>query len=194
MALGSALAIMLAACGGAGEDSFTPSDRGDKDSKAESDGEPRGAAAAAAMLEKTRDQADERKAAASDEKDIRAFIDSLFAPYAEDQPLDPFGNPRPIFEPQLAAALDTIGAREEETGEIFWGADPICDCQDFGDFSHTITSIAIASDRATVKLSVSNFGETAARTIILAKTPAGWRVHDLGNDFRAEALKAAKGA
>lgn len=127
---------------------------------------------------------------AKDEAEARAFIDRLFASYTTDEPIDLFGEPRQVFEPKLAAAIATAMAEFDRTGEMpdLAGADPICACQDWGDFSHTINMVAINGDRATAKLTVSNFGTRSARMVELLKTPDGWRVYDLDGTFRHDAM------
>jgi hypothetical protein len=127
---------------------------------------------------------------AKDEVEARAFIDRLFTGYATDEPFDLFGEPRKVFEPQLAAAVEAAMAEFDRTGEMpdIAGADPICACQDWGDFSHTINILTINGDRAIAKLTVSNFGARSARTVELLKTAEGWRVYDLDGTFRKDAM------
>jgi hypothetical protein len=181
-------ALALSACDQSSENTFSPREE-DKSAKSQDDGEPRGAAAAAARLAQSREEAGERKAA-EDEKSARAFIDMLYGSYTRDAPLDIFGKPDGVFDPQIAAKIKALMKHDEETGDMsdVFGADPICGCQDWGNFSHTIDALTVDGDRAMAKLTVRNFGETTARTITLTRTAAGWRVYDLGDGFRASVL------
>jgi hypothetical protein len=186
-----ALALGLAACGGATGEPAGFAERADKDENAAAEGdEPRGAAAATAMLEKTREQADGREGVATAKAEASAFIDMLYQGYARNEPLDLFGEPRKVFEPVLASAVAKTVARELESGDMpdLLSADPICGCQDWSEFSHRIDTLTVTDDRATAKLTVRNFGESAQRTIDLLKTPAGWRIYDIDGDFRAAAM------
>ncbi len=124
------------------------------------------------------------------EAEARAFINSLFEGYATDNPVNPFDQPHRIFEPKLAAAIKAAMAEYDRTDQMpaIAGADPICACQDWGNFSHTINAVTINGDRATAKLTVSSFGTRSAREVDLLMTPDGWRVYDLDGTFRKDAM------
>ena len=127
-------------------------------------------------------------AASADEAAVRAFITAQFSPTAG---ADPVANPRAIFEPKLAAALEAIRDSGNNEAMMFWGADPICNCQDADNLSARITTMTLDGDSATARLMISNFGEEQLRVWKLVRTPAGWRIHSFDDDFREEALIVA---
>jgi len=173
MTAGLLLTSALAGCGAAGE-----ADR--SGTPAETPASP----AASASVEASAPAPDtgEAETAAA-----RAFVDGLFAAYANDTPLDPLGEPQPVFEPELAAALTALGKEAAANGEIpdALGADPLCDCQDYGEFSHRITALTVTGTRAEAEVAISNFGAKSVRRLIMLRTPAGWRVFDIDGRFRA---------
>ncbi len=183
LSMAALIALGLAACSDAGSGEAAARGAGDTIAAG-------GDMTPAAMI----DQANGGNASAADrakvEADARTFIDRLFNGYASGDPINAFEEPREIFEPQLAAAIEGAMDEFERTEEMpdLAGADPICGCQDWGEFSHTINALTIEGDRAAAQLTVRNFGEQAARTIELIKTPGGWRVYDLDGTFRQLAL------
>jgi hypothetical protein len=120
----------------------------------------------------------------------RVFVDQLFAPYAADALPDLFDKPELTFEPELAAAITTLAARMEQDGDMpdSFGADPLCNCQDYGDVSYRIGAIGQINERATVMVSFSNFGQVERRRVELLRTPAGWRVFDIDGTFRSNVM------
>ena len=128
--------------------------------------------------------------AKSAEAEVRAYIDTLLGAYNSGNPVNYMGDPATAFEPELAAKLGALNAEGAATGSIpdALGADAICGCQDWDTVKHTIQSVTITGDRATVAATVTIFGETANRTFELLKTEAGWRVYDLDDGFRANVM------
>lgn len=122
------------------------------------------------------------------ERAVRSFVDALFAGYEDDGALaDFFGDPAATFEPEMAQRMATLYAQSADSGMYHdaFEADPVCACQDFGKFSHTIRTVDVSGDRAKVTLSTANFGETQIRTLQLVETPAGWRIYDIDGRYRA---------
>jgi hypothetical protein len=159
----AASALTLTACGG---------------------GAKSGAEAAAAASPET--TASAAPAPTADEPAARAFVDTLFAAYAKDGEPNVFAMPAETFEPELAAAIAKLGERTEKTGTIgaSQDADPICACQDYGDVSHSIDSVAIDGTKAKAVVSFTNFGTTEKRTIDLVAAPGGWRIFDIDGSYR----------
>ena len=120
----------------------------------------------------------------------RVFVDQLFAPYAANAVPDLFGQPELTFEPELAAAIAALAARMAQTGDMpgSFGADPLCNCQDYGDVSYRIGSIGQINERATVIVAFANFGQVEQRRVDLLRTPQGWRVFDLDGTFRSSVM------
>lgn len=132
-------------------------------------------------------------AASADESAATAFIAQVFDPYTVDEGTpDTLSNPGKTFEPELAAALDTLGERSASTGELSdaFDADPVCQCQDFGKVSYSIDTLKVDGDRAEAVVTFTNLGTTEKRRVDLVRTPAGWRVYDLDGTFRDAVLKA----
>ena len=124
---------------------------------------------------------------AAQQAEIKAFIDSIFAGYTPDGYGVDLNSPADYFDPELAAAIKAEQVSAAAADDIPMGldADPFCNCQDWGEFSHTIDSITVNGSNATAKVTISNMGAKEARTISLIKAEAGWRVSDLDGGFRS---------
>ena len=118
----------------------------------------------------------------------KAFLDGLYVHYKSNStsskwaPMDT--NVREVFDADLAKLLaaDTK-ALKGEVGDI--DSDWLCDCQDWGSLTAAVTitsaSPTEAKAVATMKDSqVSDDGVQRRDTFDLVKTPAGWRIHDMG--------------
>lgn len=128
---------------------------------------------------------------ATDEPAARAFIDTLFAAYANDGEPNLFSEPDKTFEPELAAAIAQLGKRTETNGtiEASQEADPICACQDYGEVSHSIDTLQVDGTKAKAVVTFSNFGKAEKRTVDLVSTPVGWRIQDIDGTYRAAVMK-----
>ena len=120
----------------------------------------------------------------------RLFVERLYAVYVTDDVPDLFGKPDQTFEPELAAAIATLAKRMEQGGEMpaSFGADPACNCQDYGDVSFRIDYVGLMGQRASARVSFSNFGAVDTRRIDLVITPQGWRVFDIDGTFRSSVM------
>lgn len=122
--------------------------------------------------------------------EIRAFVDSIYDTYARDGMGVDINRPELLFEPELASAIakvqDAAAAMQEVPDGL--GADPFCECQDFGEFSHNIEFVTVTGNQGTAKVIMSNFGEQTTRMVQVENTPDGWRVYDLDNAFREQFL------
>ena len=125
------------------------------------------------------------------------FVRALYAVYAAPgggmlEPLPPGQDP--IYDRMLNAM---IGAdAEQAAGEVgTLNADPICDCQDTGDFA--LQSVAVTqSGPAAAEAAVVfvNAGETKRQTLKLVKEGPMWKVSDVlvpGRPALTEQLMAA---
>ena len=125
------------------------------------------------------------------------FVRALYAVYATPgasmgEPLPPGQDP--IYDRMLNAMIGADAARAAgEVGAL--GYDPICDCQDFGDFtlnSVTVTQSGPAAAEAAVVF--VNAGETKRQTLKLVKEGPMWKVSDVlvpGRPALTEQLMAA---
>ena len=125
------------------------------------------------------------------------FVRALYAVHAT--PGASMGEPpRPGQEPIYGRMLNAmIGADfAKAAGEVpTLNYDPICDCQDSGDF--TLVSVTVtSSDPQTAEAAVvfTNMGETKRQTLKLVKEGPMWRVSDVlvpGRPALTEQLMAA---
>jgi hypothetical protein len=107
-----------------------------------------------------------------------AFVRQVYAGYTE------AGGPdldRDVFSPRLNALIrrggDMEGARPGERG---LGADPICDCQDWGRMR--VLSVRVrprGAGRADATVRFSNLGTVTSQTLRLVRGGGGWRVDDI---------------
>ena len=118
----------------------------------------------------------------------QAFLEGLYAHYKASSstgtswaPMD--ANVKDVFDPDTVALLaaDTK-ALKGELGEI--DGDWLCDCQDWGSIAATVT---VTSQTPTTAKATAAFHDTQVPdekdkrdTFDLVKTPAGWRIHDMG--------------
>ena len=92
------------------------------------------------------------------------------------------------------AASEAVG--DGDVGPIDY--DPICGCQDYKNLRlKTVTVEKADESAATVRVGFANLGSTGRRTLILARTAAGWRIADIadsekdGNKSVLAALRTA---
>ena len=120
----------------------------------------------------------------------KAFLDGLYAHYVTSSstgttwaPMD--ANVKDVFDPDTVALLAAdIKALKGELGDI--DGDWLCDCQDWGSLATTVT---ITSESPTAAKATAVFHDTQipddkpkTDTFDLVKTPAGWRIHDMGTE------------
>jgi len=106
---------------------------------------------------------------AASEAEVRAFLDSIYAPYATEGGSG--ADYAAVLEPQLAAAL------EKREGGI--DADPFIDAQDWTPFRPTYENVQLKGERAIATATFSNGGTATKIDYQLMRTPAGWRVFDV---------------
>jgi hypothetical protein len=126
-------------------------------------------------------------AASSDAADAKAFLDGLYAHYkvSKDNTFAPFdANQAEVLDPDTIALMKADEkALKGELGDI--DGDWLCDCQDFESITATVTvqSATPTEAKATAVFhDTMDAGSPPKRdTFDLVKTPAGWRIHDMGD-------------
>jgi hypothetical protein len=142
----------------------------------------------AAIATNTAPAAGPSPVASSDADDAKAFLESLYAHYAtsKDDTFQPFdGSAKDVLDPDTLALMKADAkALNGELGDI--DGDWLCDCQDFTSIKATI---AVQSATPTTAKATSDFKDvedTSPKlrhdTFDLVKTPAGWRIHDMGTE------------
>ncbi|HVN01997.1 MAG TPA: hypothetical protein VMT68_17490 [Caulobacteraceae bacterium] len=132
-------------------------------------------------------------AQSADAADVKSFLAGLYAHYATPAtdtgpswaPLEvgDKGNGKDVLDPELVTLMQAYDKSQsgDEVGPI--DGDWICDCQDWEKITATIT---VDEATATTAKAHSDFTDTAEPgktkhvTFELAKTAAGWRIHDMG--------------
>lgn len=126
--------------------------------------------------------------ASSNADDAKAFLQGLYGHYktSKDDTFQPFdGSSSEVLDPDTLALMKADAkALNGELGDI--DGDWLCDCQDFTSIKATIT---VQSATATTAKATSDFHDVddTSRglrhdTFDLVKTPAGWRIHDMGTE------------
>jgi hypothetical protein len=125
-------------------------------------------------------------ATSRDAADAKAFLDGLYGHYktSKDNNFQPFdGNIKEVLDLDTIALMDADQtALKGELGDI--DGDWLCDCQDFESITATVTvqSATPTSAKATSVFRDSQYADRppGRDTFDLVKTPAGWRIHDMG--------------
>ena len=107
---------------------------------------------------------------------IRRYLTTIYTSYRENGTPASWAN---AFTPATRRLIDVnIRLNNGEAGAAS-GADPICGCQDYGTIRVTGMTFAWRPDgRVTTRVRFMNFGPQN-RTLVMERTPAGWRVHDV---------------
>lgn len=103
-----------------------------------------------------------------------AFVERLYATYADDQPRLP---DKQIYSKSLLRLM----ARDAKLagGEVgYLNGDPLCDCQDYESFRADI-GITEKLGGAEAKIDFSNFGREVHLTLVLIRENNAWRVDDV---------------
>jgi hypothetical protein len=127
--------------------------------------------------------------ASSDADDVKAFLEGLYAHYktsSSNSTFQPFdADAGKVLDPDTLALMKADDkALNGELGDI--DGDWLCDCQDYTSIRATI---AVQPATATTAKATSDFKDVddTSRglrhdTFDLVKTPAGWRIHDMGTE------------
>jgi hypothetical protein len=122
--------------------------------------------------------------ASGDATDAKAFLDGLYAHYkvSKDNTFAPFdANMAEVLDPDTIALMKADEkALKGELGDI--DGDWLCDCQDFESITAVVTvqSATPTDAKATAVFTDTMDGKPKTDTFELVKTPAGWRIHDMG--------------
>ena len=126
-------------------------------------------------------------AASGDAADAKAFLDGLYAHYktSKDNTFAPFdANQSEVLDPDTMALMKADDkALNGELGDI--DGDWLCDCQDFESITATVTVLSATPTSAKATADFRDTmdgpgGKPKHDTFDLVKTPAGWRIHDMG--------------
>jgi hypothetical protein len=119
-----------------------------------------------------------------DAADAKAFLDGLYAHYktSKDNTFAPFDTKAGVLDGDTIALMKADEkALKGDVGDI--DGDWLCDCQDFESITATVTvqSATPTSAKATALFhDTIDTGAPKRDTFDLVKTPAGWRIHDMG--------------
>lgn len=105
-------------------------------------------------------------AADADLESARTFVESVYQRYIDGNGIAAFSD---VIAPDLLALMGND-----------YGADPLCACQDFGDFSYAIERMEALDDDVMAEVRFSNFGSSQAVTLRLSRIDDEWRVADIG--------------
>jgi len=139
------------------------------------DGVPANAAAAAPPV-----------AATSDAADAKAFLEGVYAHYktSKNSTFQPFdANAGEVLDPDTIALMQADEkALNGDLGDI--DGDWLCDCQDYDSITATVTVQSATPTTARATADFHDRMDTSPKpkhdTFDLVKTPAGWRIHDMG--------------
>lgn len=107
--------------------------------------------------------------AAAAERDIRALLAEIYAPYASDNA--PGREIAGFMEPQLAQAMAA-----DENGI---DADPFIDAQDYSPFKPNIQRVSVTGERAEASVNFTSLGSSKTLIYHLVRTPGGWKIADI---------------
>jgi hypothetical protein len=110
----------------------------------------------------------------------RQFMTRVYAQYRH-KDFSPFTHPERYFSPRLRAAIaEDARLAHGEVGYV--DGDPICQCQDAAGMRPSVTAVAQHGANATVRVTIGWENDPARpATFTLVRTPAGWRIADVGS-------------
>lgn len=123
-------------------------------------------------------------AAGSDELQIGALIEGIYGWYAQPHEGNGYAREASDFSPSLDALVARATARSDDG----LGFDPFCECQDYENTSFAVQELTVTGATAEARVDFWNFGQQKTMTLMLVRTPAGWRVDDIlgaNGSFRA---------
>lgn len=110
----------------------------------------------------------------------RALVEEIYDSFVNDETIQ-----GEMMSPNLLTALEGSDIWDPEFG---LGADPFCDCQDFGDVSYDIVRLdAAGPNRAQAEVRFTSYGEARVFTLALVNVEddpvvEGWRVDDIATE------------
>ena len=127
--------------------------------------------------------------ASTDADDVKAFLEGVYAHYKTNNPsstYQPFdSNAVEVLAPDTLALMKADDkALNGELGDI--DADWLCMCQDYTSIKATIAVQSASSTTAKATSDFHDVDDASAKprhdSFDLVKTPAGWRIHDMGTE------------
>ncbi|MGJ8537256.1 MAG: hypothetical protein ACSHW2_08895 [Parasphingopyxis sp.] len=115
----------------------------------------------------------------ADLESARTFVESVYQSYIDGNGIEAFSA---VIAPELLALM----------GDEY-GADPLCACQDFGDFSYAIERLEAVDDEVMAEVRFSNFGSRETVTLKLSRIGEEWRVADIGYPDMPSLARALRG-
>jgi hypothetical protein len=125
--------------------------------------------------------------ASSDADDVKAFLEGVYAHYktsSSNSTFQPFdANGPEVLDPDTFALMKADEkALNGDLGDI--DSDWLCDCQDYQSITATISVQSATPTTAKATADFHDVIDTSPKphrdTFDLVKTPAGWRIHDMG--------------
>ncbi len=118
--------------------------------------------------------------------DAKAFLEGVYAHYktSKNNTFQPFdANAADVLDPDTIALMKADeAALKGELGDI--DGDWLCDCQDYESITATVTVESATPTTAKATAAFHDTIDTEPKphhdTFDLVKTPAGWRIHDMG--------------
>lgn len=127
-------------------------------------------------------------ALAGDREDAKAFVERLYARYADGGEMNDVEWKREIYDTAMLALLaeDERLTPEGDVGVLDW--DPVCQCQDFMKLRATVNVRMTGAHTAVATVRFNDIGmvDKSFRnaTLDLVKEANGWRIHDIhSKDF-----------
>ena len=123
----------------------------------------------------------------------RAFLTRLYARYEKGNLNPPIPQSR-LYTPEMVREME-LNSRlhgSQEVGLIDY--DPVCQCQDMADLRARIGQVSFAGSAA-ARAQVTLRSQGAKPQIVrirLARTPAGWRIADIGRKEEPSLLAALR--
>jgi hypothetical protein len=123
----------------------------------------------------------------TDAADVKAFLEALYAHYktsSSNSTFQPFdANAGGVLDGDTIALMKADqNALKGELGDI--DGDWLCDCQDYQSITATIAVVSVTPTTAKATADFHDVEDTSPKphhdTFDLVKTPAGWRIHDMG--------------
>ena len=133
----------------------------------------------------------------------RQIIEAIYARYAASDdpnlPLSSEANARAFFVPDLADKIVAFASHTGRLADDCKPADPFVPGS-FGEYKITqlrvdVPTIPAGADHATAGVALSNLGKPVTLSVLMDRTPAGWRIADVtsevGQSFRANMAACA---
>jgi len=111
------------------------------------------------------------------DSEVRAFVSRLY-----DHEPDWEAHPQTVFDAGLSAQINLDGRLTDDPGDAALSYDPMCSCQDKIDMRWRLVKLTATPATARADITVTWPGPSSypqRLTLVLARTAAGWRIHDV---------------